>query len=211
MHTKRSVFKMNDTKEHIILLASKLFLQKNFKEVTMKELVNVTGLSKGAFYHYFKSKEQLFFEVLQYFFSCVNHDYESYSHESFYKFYHDYVKGTINLSNKYISKFDGEEDKGRFTINYFTLIFDALKLYPEYRKLMIQGINREIEIWAKRIEKARLEGEIRTVMTDQELAKTFMYLSDGVAMHMMMQTPTVEEMTTPYLVLWDKLYEQIKA
>ena len=61
---------MNESKEHIITVASKLFLQKNFKEVTMKEIVDKTGLSKGAFYHYFESKEQLFLEVH---YSCSIH------------------------------------------------------------------------------------------------------------------------------------------
>jgi len=44
---------MSDTKTHILMVSLKLFLQKNFKEVTMKEIVKETGLSKGAFYHYF--------------------------------------------------------------------------------------------------------------------------------------------------------------
>ena len=53
------------SKEHILITAFSLFLQKSFKEVTMKEIVKETGLSKGAFYHYFESKEQLFLELLQ--------------------------------------------------------------------------------------------------------------------------------------------------
>ena len=59
---------MNDSKEHILLASLNLFLQKNFKEVTIKEIVEITGLSKGAFYHYFQSKEQLFEEVMEHFF-----------------------------------------------------------------------------------------------------------------------------------------------
>ena len=72
---------MNDSKEHIITVASRLFLQKSYKEVTMKDIVDATGLSKGAFYYYFSSKEQLFFEVLDFFFTGVmSHDYNSYSY-----------------------------------------------------------------------------------------------------------------------------------
>ncbi len=61
---------MSDTKAHILMVSLKLFLQKNFKEVTMKEIVEETGLSKGAFYHYFESKEKLFYEIIDYFFCC---------------------------------------------------------------------------------------------------------------------------------------------
>jgi TetR/AcrR family transcriptional repressor of nem operon len=40
---------MSGAKDHILLTSLKLFLQKSFKEVTMKEIVNKTGLSKGVF------------------------------------------------------------------------------------------------------------------------------------------------------------------
>jgi AcrR family transcriptional regulator len=35
-------------------------MQKGYKEVTMKDIVDNAELSKGAFYHYFDSKEKVF-------------------------------------------------------------------------------------------------------------------------------------------------------
>ena len=201
---------MNDSKEHIILIASRLFLQKNFKEVTMKEIVEKTGLSKGAFYHYFDSKEQLFLEVLDYFFQSVTRNYENYSKESFYQYYNDYIKDTISLTLKYLDKFENELSEISITMNYFSLIFDALKLYPEFREKLIEGFNQEINYWIKAIERARASGEIRTMMTDKEIAEIFMYLSDGVGMHMMMRGVDIENMVKPFHILWDRLYEQMK-
>ena len=55
---------MSETKEHILKVSFLLFLQKNFKDVTMNEIVEKTGMSKGAFYHYFKSKEELFEDII---------------------------------------------------------------------------------------------------------------------------------------------------
>lgn len=87
---------MNDTRNHILNVSSKLFLQKSFKEVTMKEIVEQTGMSKGAFYHHFKSKEQLFMEVINNLISSMNIDYSKLSKDSLYEFYHDYID---NLNN----------------------------------------------------------------------------------------------------------------
>ncbi|MDR2424627.1 MAG: TetR/AcrR family transcriptional regulator, partial [Prevotellaceae bacterium] len=53
-----------DTKQHILETACLLFLKKSYKEVTLKEIIRETGLSNGAFYHHFESKEQLFKEVI---------------------------------------------------------------------------------------------------------------------------------------------------
>jgi TetR/AcrR family transcriptional regulator, transcriptional repressor for nem operon len=203
---------MNDTKEHIVLIASKLFLSKSFKEVTMKELVDKTGLSKGAFYHYFQSKEDLFLEVLKFFFTDVmHHAYENYSKESFYKFFHDYANEVKRISTEYLAKFKGDTSESDFNFNYFTLAFDALKLFPQFKEQMVIGQEQELEIWTDTIKRARENGEIKSIMTDEQLAHTFVYLGDGVAMHMILKGVSMHEMVSPFLELWEKLYEQIKT
>jgi len=203
---------MNESKEHIIIVASRLFLQKSFKEVTMREIVEKTGLSKGAFYHYFTSKEQLFLEVLDFFFTDIMaHAYERYSKESFYQFYQDYAYGVKSFSKTYLERFKGNESESEFNMNYFSLAFDALKLIPEFREKMIIGLQHEMDIWVGVIKNARANGEIKSTMTDEEIAQTFMYIGDGIAMHMIMRGGKMEETVAPFLSLWDKLYEQIKA
>lgn len=203
---------MNDSKEYIITVTSKLFLQKSYKEVTMKDIVEATGLSKGGFYHYFSSKEQLFLEVLDFFFTSVmNHPYDTYSKDSFFQFYHDYANGMKGFGKKYFEMLRGDESESQFNMNYFTLAFDALKLFPEFREKMLKGLERELAIWVEVIKNAREKGEIRSAMTDEEIAKIFIFLSDGVGMHMIFGGANLESIVSPFLELWDKLYEQIKA
>lgn len=43
----------------IVAVAEKLFLEKGYAETTVDDILEVTGLSKGGFYHYFKSKEEV--------------------------------------------------------------------------------------------------------------------------------------------------------
>jgi len=203
---------MNSSKEHIITIASRLFLQKSFKEVTMKDIVEKTGLSKGAFYHYFESKEQLFLEVLDFFFSNVMiHAYDMYSKGSFYRFYHDYANEVTAYSKKYVEKFKGEYSDHELSINYFTLAFDALKLFPEFREKMVDEMKKEMDIWTGVIRNAREQGEIKSSMSDEQLARTFISLGDGVAMHLIIKGTSIVDMVSPFLELWDKLYEQIKV
>ena len=49
-------------------MALLLFLEKGYKDVSYQELVKKTGLSKGAIYHYFASKEELLVAVFDMFF-----------------------------------------------------------------------------------------------------------------------------------------------
>jgi AcrR family transcriptional regulator len=202
---------MSDTREYIILIASRLFTQKSYKEVTMKELVDKTGMSKGAFYHYFKSKEQVFLESLELFIKALGRNYNSYSKDSLKHFYNDYLDETVSLSRGYFRKFDNEFSESQFTINQFALIFDALRLFPDYRKRIEGLFSSELAHWLKIIKVARLKGEIKTSVSDKTIGEMFMYLSDGIGMNMIMRGVALEEMVKQIKNQWDTLYEQIKA
>jgi len=56
---------MSDNKDLILETAFRFFFEKGYKSVTMSELVKETGLSKGAFYHHFSSKEELYKEATE--------------------------------------------------------------------------------------------------------------------------------------------------
>ena len=45
-----------------------MFLNKGYKEISINNIIGECGISKGAFYHHFKSKEELYQEVLNRFF-----------------------------------------------------------------------------------------------------------------------------------------------
>jgi AcrR family transcriptional regulator len=52
-------------KQRIIEAATGLFTQKGYNGTTMDDIAEVLGVSKGAIYQYFKSKQQLFFDVME--------------------------------------------------------------------------------------------------------------------------------------------------
>ncbi|OIQ38023.1 MAG: hypothetical protein BM563_07055 [Bacteroidetes bacterium MedPE-SWsnd-G1] len=64
-----------DSKDNIIRVAFSLFLKKGFKEVTITNIMDVTKLSKGAIYHHFKSKEEIYAATLEtYYFELLQPD-----------------------------------------------------------------------------------------------------------------------------------------
>ncbi len=50
-------------RENIKSVAQKLFLQKGFDNVSVEEITKQAGISKGSFYTYFKSKDELLKEI----------------------------------------------------------------------------------------------------------------------------------------------------
>ena len=52
------------TKQDIREKAYQLFAQKGFKEVTMKDICELTGLSRGGLYRHYESTSQIFLEIV---------------------------------------------------------------------------------------------------------------------------------------------------
>ncbi|WNF35840.1 TetR/AcrR family transcriptional regulator [Bacillaceae bacterium IKA-2] len=59
------------TKEKITEVALQLFEQKGYHAVTVDKIVKMSGTSKGTFYHYFKSKDELLYTIHDYFITYV--------------------------------------------------------------------------------------------------------------------------------------------
>lgn len=52
-------------KQHILESALKAFGEKGFQLATIDDIVTESGLSKGAIYNYFKSKEDIYMQLMQ--------------------------------------------------------------------------------------------------------------------------------------------------
>jgi TetR/AcrR family transcriptional regulator, transcriptional repressor for nem operon len=200
---------MNESKEHILKIGFMLFLQKSFKEVTMKEIVEKTGLSKGAFYHYFQSKEQLFQEILNNFFAAImNYDFDKLNNESLYEFYNDHCNKLNTMRFQFLENKDNNSEDF-LNLNFFSLLFDAFKLFPEFRSQMEIYHKKEMDSWVGMISKARKKGEIKSPLSDLQIAQIFLFTSDGLAMNLTMSNNT-NNIQTDLKSIWDNFFLTIK-
>lgn len=70
----RNRFRREDMKEKerlIIEMAMKLFATKGVRATSVQEIVTACGISKGAFYLYFKSKDELLLATLRYYYDKI--------------------------------------------------------------------------------------------------------------------------------------------
>ena len=84
-----------DRKHQILEAALRIFIIKGYSKTTMDDIVNASNLSKGALYHYYKSKKDLFL-------SLIDH-WETYTFKDFYKnvcVYEIRTKKTKNQTKK---------------------------------------------------------------------------------------------------------------
>ncbi|MDR1458964.1 MAG: TetR/AcrR family transcriptional regulator [Bacteroidales bacterium] len=196
---------MNDTKEHIIKTTFLLFANKSYKEVTLKDIIRETGLSNGAFYHYFESKEQLFKEIIDtYLFSIVRRIWEYYPKDSLWNFIHDTLSDMEKL-HKQVA--DILETGGGF--NFLILLFEACKQFPDVKEKINQMHKLEFASWIEIIDIAKMKGEIKTDLPTEVLARMFSYLPDGAHLDFLIDgNMTKYEFGTKRL--WEGLYSLLK-
>ena len=168
---------MKNTRVHILSESFKLFLTKGYREVTMRELVNTSKLSKGAFYHYFSSKEELFKESIKAFFL------EGLSVKSFTPSYMvslaENLKNFVDFKANVFVEMQETTKQENLDTGYFTLVFQAIKLFPEIRNELISASVSEVETLEKIFITGIENGEVRGGLSPDWLAKMFSLMLDG--------------------------------
>ncbi|KKI90450.1 TetR family transcriptional regulator [Bacillus sp. SA1-12] len=63
---------MNDRKQHVIKMAHQLFIERGFQNTSIQDILEYSGISKGTFYNYFSSKNELLIALFREIFKKIN-------------------------------------------------------------------------------------------------------------------------------------------
>ncbi len=140
-----------ETKSLITETAFKLFLDKGYRNTSMRDLVEATNLSKGAFYHYFKNKEKIYEDVIDiYFLSYYRQvDWDAVEQLNINEiehmmqtFYQSFIPTTIlSITQKGLSR-------------YFILFFESFEIHPTFKTEIQQFYTKLRQILSAVLEKA---------------------------------------------------------
>lgn len=157
MHPERSVcFIMNDTKEYIIDEAFKLFLNHSYEAVSISDISKAIGFTKGALYHHFKNKEELFLAVVDkhLIFPEIDVDFKTITLKKFNEL-------SIQNIKKILTNLCGDKQE-LDPINYLSLIADSFRHCSGFENSISKFLQTEIEKTKKVYKIAIQNGEIRS-------------------------------------------------
>ncbi len=170
---------MASTKEKLLEVAFREFLMHSYRDVTLMHLVEELGLTKGAFYHYFESKQDLFKQVVDFYLEQISDIGDIQYNKSL-----SFADNIMQLVLKSMAIFD--EIKSRYMsevddMNYYNFLMDATKYYPGF----IDQINKvhkanEIEVYLGFIKKAKANGDLKVSVDSLALAKLIQAVFDGI-------------------------------
>ena len=151
------------TKEKIVEEAFKLFLNSNFEKVSISDIENATGKTRGAIFYFFKNKEEIFIEVIDTYMIEVQDPSQKFSYDtniSLNQFINMYVNGINTTMSKMLSISILNIYK-----QYFSLYLQASRIYPNFSAIMTQNSIRETDLWEKVIKRAIETKEIKKINT----------------------------------------------
>jgi len=166
---------MKDTRDFIIDEAYKLFLNHSYEAVSISMISDAIGFTKGALYHHFRNKEELYRAVIDKHFPItgLTVDVNSISME-------EYTSLCIDHTHNILKAIFGNEETF-IPVNYLSLIADCFRHYEgfaENKALVIDNAVKDVEVILRN---AITRGEIRSDIDVEVVALQYFSLSIGLA------------------------------
>lgn len=166
---------MADTREYIIEKAYSLFLNHSYEGVSINDISKAIGLTKGALYHHFASKEELFKAVIDKYLFIKELKLED-TNISFPEYIDIVVEHARNTFDSILKK-----SKAFQPLNYISLIIDALRHYPEFNVKKNEYFSSDVQQITKILENAVARKEIRADIDINITAITLFSLMYSIA------------------------------
>ena len=163
---------MPDLKNEIINKSFFQFLSRGYKACSLKDLEQATGLTKGAFYYYFRNKEEILKAGIEKYLSVA----DELSEAEFLKVHSlkEYIGILVERKERNAELILRMFDFFIIEVAFFQLILEVAYLFPEYRNRIDELSKNRLSRWEFMILKAKQQGEINETLDTSVLARNLM-------------------------------------
>lgn len=178
---------MSETKEYIIDKSYELFLTHSYEAVSISDISKAIDMTKGALYHHFLNKEELFKAVVDkhFIFPITILDVEN---TSLKEMLDKSIKSMRNMIDSCLSY------SASFTpINYISFLVDASRHYKGFIDRIEEQVRKEEAKTVVVLQNSIKLGEIRDDIDVEVTAYTFTSLYMGLAGNLVSNTMDVDK------------------
>jgi AcrR family transcriptional regulator len=198
---------MDTLKEKILEKAMLLFLTKDYGDVSISDIQNAAECSRGAMYHHYKNKEEIFREVVK---KYVLPAFSNFSiiPENKRETLRGAIDASVQFRKKYIGLFRNIISPKLSDFYFFKLIFQVEEHYKGFVEIVNMLSASEMNIWEDIIQKSISEGEIKESIDVDLVAQYYTMLPYGLGLFKALKKKNLgsEDIKASYI----KFYELIK-
>jgi AcrR family transcriptional regulator len=192
---------MSETKEYIIDKSYELFLTHSYEAVSISDISKAIDMTKGALYHHFLNKEELFKAVVDkhFIFPITILDVEKITLEEMLDKSIESMRKTIDSCLSYSANFS--------PINYISFLVDASRHYKGFLERTDNQVKEEENKTVVVLKNAIKRGEIRDDINVEISAYIFTSLYMGLAGNLVTSSMDVDK---SFQMLKDQIIEYYK-
>ncbi|CAL2091113.1 HTH tetR-type domain-containing protein [Tenacibaculum sp. 190524A02b] len=170
----------NNSKEVIINSAFELFIKQGYQKTSLKDIMEETQLSKGAIYHHFKSKHEIYLASLDTYFFKLYEDLFSKNEFSNFK---ENIKYSYTFFTDLINYIENIGNGITYPIRQFFLFQLESEQDPIIREKIIDTIQHYKQEVTRIIKKAQETKEITNLLSVSVITQQLISMIEGIAIH----------------------------
>lgn len=187
--------------ERILKPAFKMFLTYNYESVSTFRLEEASGLTRGAIYYKYRSKEEIFKAVIDKYILEAQAQASIIKADSLLDFIEKFIESMKNRMNEIHSL-----DIKNVHKSYFSLIYQATQYYPGFDRKIANQFKNNLKTWEKVLQSAKENGEIKQSCDIKELAQRFRYTYSGLSFERsILSGVDVEELRALYYSYYNEI------
>lgn len=162
-----------DTKTAILRTALKLFIENGYSGTSIKNITDAMGITKGALYHHYKNKDDIYVNALDLFMKWSGHWFKERIQKA------ENLRELLNIYFDFSDYFPVETTDDVYN-DRWSLILDAIKRFPPVKTSVKKNYYGNISLIKQHIEHAVKTGEISKSVDSDSIAKQIIFITDGL-------------------------------
>ncbi len=162
-----------DTKENLLAAAFDCFQEHGYEKASISMITERCNITKGAFYHHFKTKEEVYLAVMNNFF----YEIEKWIRERIYS--SENMETLIHKVLNYTDYFDKSSFARNVSEQHYSIVFDTMRRFPDFRRRIGKIYSGCMDLFEQRVADAQISGEIKKTINPETFAAHLFSVAEG--------------------------------
>ncbi|MBM7556736.1 TetR family transcriptional regulator [Halanaerobacter jeridensis] len=196
-----------NSKDRILDVALQLFIRNGYRGTSLNDIADQAGLTKGGVYHYFSSKDDLYYQAVKRFFDFSQPGWLDNTDVEIKELIWQGFQ-SIKDRKKWIKDLVGV-DSNDAILHFYMFLYDATRRYPELQKDIDQHDEAKRKKLAKVFRQAQQEGKIREDVNPEVIAFELDALLQQLE-YLSFVNPNIYQDSNMYQRLFDNYWLRLK-